>query len=266
MKSRYAMANFKMNKTDSEVEEYLDTFLPLVKEKCVKVVLGVPYTSLKTAVKKAKSSNVIIAAQNMCEAEKGAYTGEVSADMIKGVGAQAVILGHSERRSLFNETDELVNKKILRALKAGLVSVFCVGETLYERKNQLTEEVLQKQITNGLKSIYANELKNIIIAYEPVWAIGTGVTPMDVEIIETLKLIRRILTSMYDEKIAQSVVLTYGGSVNEVNCKEISKLEGVDGALVGGASLDVSKFAKIVDCFSCEKAKCTKKLQKKCSK
>ncbi len=258
MRNKYAMANFKMNKTDSEVEEYLKVLIPSVEGKSTKIVLAVPFTSLKTAVEKTKNSNILIAAQNMNENEKGAYTGEVSADMLKDLGVSAVLIGHSERRSIYDEKDETVNKKILRALKSGLVSVFCVGETMYERKNQLTEQVLHKQITNGLKTVYANELKNIIIAYEPVWAIGTGVVPMDVEIIETIKVIRNILTSMYDEEIAKKVMITYGGSVNENNCKEISKLEGVDGALVGGASLVPEKFLKIVDAFKpkeCKKKK-----------
>jgi len=259
MKNKYAMANFKMNKTDEEVKEYLNTFNPLVKGKDVQIVLGVPFTSLKTAVEMTRDSGVLIAAENMSEHEKGAFTGEVSADMLKGVGVDAVIIGHSERRSLYNETNETVNKKILRALKSGLFCVFCIGETLYERKNQLTETVLQKQLTEGLKSIYANELKNIVIAYEPVWAIGTGVTPMDVEIIETLKVVRKVLTSMYDENIAEDVVITYGGSVNDVNSKEIAKLEGVDGVLVGGASLDAQKFNKIVDAFVTKKSKSCKK-------
>jgi len=249
MRNKYAMANFKMNKTDAEVEEYLKVLVPAVEGKETKIILGVPFTSLKTAVEKTKKSNIMIAAQNMNENEKGAYTGEVSADMIANLGVDAVIVGHSERRSIYNETDEVVNKKILRALKSGLVCVFCIGETMYERKNQLTEQVLQRQITEGLKSIYANELKNIIIAYEPVWAIGTGVTAMDVEIIETLKVVRNVLASMYDEEIAKEVMVTYGGSVNENNCKEIAKLEGVDGALVGGASLVPEKFLKIVEAF-----------------
>ncbi|MBQ9793173.1 MAG: triose-phosphate isomerase [Clostridia bacterium] len=256
MRNKYAMANFKMNKTDAEVEEYLKVLVPAVEGKETKIVLGVPFTSLKTAVEKTKKSEIMIAAQNMNENEKGAYTGEVSADMLSNLGVDAVIIGHSERRSIYNETNEVVNKKILRALKSGLISVFCIGETMYERKNQLTEQVLQKQITEGLKSVYANELKNIIIAYEPVWAIGTGVTPMDVEIIETLKVVRKVLASMYDEAIAEEVVVTYGGSVNEVNCKEMAKLEGVDGALVGGASLVPEKFLKIVEAF---KPKATKK-------
>ena len=249
MRNKYAMANFKMNKTDAEVEEYLKVLVPAVEGKETKIILGVPFTSLKTAVEKTKKSNIMIAAQNMNENEKGAYTGEVSADMIANLGVDAVIIGHSERRSIYNETDEVINKKILRALKSGLVCVFCIGETMYERKNQLTEQVLQRQITEGLKSIYANELKNIIIAYEPVWAIGTGVTAMDVEIIETLKVVRNVLASMYDEEIAKEVMVTYGGSVNENNCKEIAKLEGVDGALVGGASLVPEKFLKIVEAF-----------------
>lgn len=257
MRNKYAMANFKMNKTDSEVEEYLKVLIPSVEGNKTKIVLAVPFTSLKTAVEKTKGTNVLIAAQNMNENEKGAYTGEVSADMLKNLGVSAVLIGHSERRSIYDEKDETVNKKILRALKSGLVSVFCVGETMYERKNQLTEQVLHKQITQGLKTVYANELKNIIIAYEPVWAIGTGVVPMDVEIIETIKVIRNILASMYDEEIAKNVIITYGGSVNETNCKEISKLEGVDGALVGGASLVPEKFLKIIEAF--KQKECKKK-------
>lgn len=260
MKDRYVMANFKMNKTDKEVEEYFEALVPNVKDSKTQIVVGVPFTSLKTAASKAKAKNIMIAAENMNENEKGAFTGEVSASMISSTGAEAVIIGHSERRSIYGETDEVVNKKILRALQAGLFCVFCIGETLYERKNQLTEEVLTRQVTQGLKSIYANELSNIVIAYEPVWAIGTGVTPMDVEIIETLKVIRKVLASMYDEKIANDVVIAYGGSVNEQNCKEISKLEGVDGVLVGGASLDAQKFEKIVKAFE---PKCTKKAAKK---
>ena len=261
MNNKYAMANFKMNKTLSEVEEYFSSLVPAVKDLSSNILIAVPSVFLKTAVEKVKGSKIMIAAQNMNENEKGAYTGEISADMIASVGADAILVGHSERRNIYNETNEMVNKKVLRALKSGLVCVLCIGETLYERKNQLTEQVLQKQITEGLKSIYANELKNIIIAYEPVWAIGTGVTPMDVEIIETLKLIRKVLASMYDEQIANEVVVSYGGSVNEENCKEISKLEGVDGVLVGGASLDAQKFTKIASCFSCD-LKCKKQCKK----
>jgi len=255
MNDKYVMANFKMNKTDSEIQEYFKVLVPATTESETKIVVGVPFTSLKTARELTKDSNVMIVAENMNENEKGAFTGEVSADMLSDLNIDGVIIGHSERRNLYLETNEVINKKILRALKSNLISIFCIGETLYERKNQLTEEVLQKQINEGLKGIYANELKNIIIAYEPVWAIGTGVVPMDVEIIETLKLIRSILASMYDEEIAKSVIVTYGGSVNDENCKDISKLEGVDGALVGGASLKPEKFIKIINAFKPKKSR-----------
>lgn len=256
MRNKYVMANFKMNKTDGEVADYIKMLSSLVTETDTKIVLGVPFTSLKTAVEMAKGTNFLISAQNMNENEKGAYTGEISADMLSSLGVNAVILGHSERRSIYGESDETINKKVLKALKSGLVCIFCIGETIYERKNQMTEKVLQKQITEGLKSIYANELKNIVLAYEPVWAIGTGVIPTDVEIIETINTIRNILATMHDKEIAKEVVITYGGSVNDVNCKEISKLEGVDGALVGGASLIPEKFAKIITAFKSKAKKC----------
>lgn len=249
MKNKYVMANFKMNKNDKEVEEYLNAFKPLAKDKEVKIVLGVPFTSLKTAVEMTRDTDIMIASQNMSEHEKGAFTGEVSADMLTGVGTDAVIIGHSERRSLYNESNETVNKKILRALKSGLFCVFCIGETLYERKNQLTESVLQKQLSEGLKSIYANELKNIVIAYEPVWAIGTGVVPTNKQIVDAMASIRKTLTGIYNAEIAEATIIQYGGSVNEKNAAEIASLKGVDGALVGGAGLDPNKFNAIIDGF-----------------
>lgn len=255
MRKKYVIANFKMNKTDEEIKNYLSTLIPIVVSATSQIVLAVPFVSIKTSVEKVKGSNILIAGQNLNENEFGTFTGEVNGEMLVGVGAESVVVGHSERRNKFNETNEIVNKKIFKALKNSLICVFCVGETLYERKNQLTAQVLQQQISIGLKGLYANELNHIVIAYEPVWAIGTGTIPMDIEILETVKLIRSILTDMYDAKIANEVSVLYGGSVNESNCKKIAKLSGVDGVLVGGVSLVPEKFGQIISAFDIKEKK-----------
>jgi triosephosphate isomerase len=249
MRKKYVIANFKMNKTDEEVLNYLSTLVPIVVSSSSQVVLAVPYVSIKTAVEKVKGKNILIAGQNLNENDFGAFTGEVNGEMLAGVGAESVVVGHSERRGMFGETNEVINKKIFKALKNSLICIFCVGETLYERKNQLTSQVLQNEISQGLKGLYANELNHIVIAYEPIWAIGTGIVPTENEVVETVKMIRNILTDMYDDKISGDVSVLYGGSVNELNAKKIAHLEGVDGVLVGGASLVPEKFGKIVSAF-----------------
>lgn len=253
MRSKYVLANFKMNKVNSQVKEYLEQFLPLVEKSSAKIVLAVPSVSVKCAAKHVKGSNVSIAGQNINENDFGAYTGEINAEMLADVGASYVLVGHSERRNIFGESNEVANKKIQKALKAGLGCIYCVGETLFDRKNKRTSQVLATQIAEGLKSIYANELQSIIIAYEPVWAIGTGLTPQDEEIVEAVSVIRKALAQMYDENIASEVAVVYGGSVTENNSKVLSKLDGVDGVLVGGASLDAEKFSKIVGAFTTKK-------------
>lgn len=250
MRKKYVIANFKMNKLDSEVDGYMSTLLPLVVGAKCEVMLAVPNVSIKTAAEKAKGSNVVIAGQNLNENNFGAFTGEVNAEMLAGVGAGACIVGHSERRNLFGETNELANKKVLKALKSGLVCVLCIGETLYDRKNNLVDAVLQSQISDCLAGLYANELKNIVIAYEPIWAIGSGSILQPGDIQEAVKHIRSVLAHVYDEQIADSVSILYGGSVSDLNAKEISKISGIDGVLVGGASLVPEKFGKIVSVFS----------------
>jgi len=255
MRKKYVIANFKMNKIDEEIKNYLSTLIPLVVSFNSEIILALPYVSIKTAVEKSKGSNILIAGQNLSEFEFGTFTGEVNGEMLVGVGAESVIVGHSERRNKFDETNEIINKKIFKALKNSLICIFCVGETLYERKNQLTAQVLQQQISKGLKGLYANELNHIVIAYEPVFAIGTGMMPVDEEIVDTVKLIRSILTDMYDSKIANEVSVVYGGSVNENNCKKIAKLSGVDGVLVGGASLVPEKFGQIISAFDTKQKK-----------
>lgn len=249
MPKKYVIANFKMNKVDKEVKTYIEQLLPKVEDVASQVVLAVPSVSIKTAVKEAKGSGVNIASQNINENGFGAFTGEVNAEMVSSVGASAVIIGHSERRSYFNETDAIVNKKIQKALKAGLMCVFCFGESVYDKKNNLTESALTTQITGALNNIYGNELGHIVFAYEPVWAIGTGVVATNAVIEKTLKLIRKIICNLYDEKVANEVSIVYGGSVNENNIKDIAKIANLNGVLVGGASLDPVKFSMIAEAF-----------------
>lgn len=258
MSKKYVIANFKMNKLDSEIVDYVNSLKPLVKDATSEVILSVPFVSIKTAVESAQNSNILIAGQTLNENDFGAYTGEVNAEMLCSVGASAVLVGHSERRSHFKETDKEVNKKIMKSLRSGLVSILCIGETLFDKKNNLTQNVLQKQITECLNSIYANELSHIVIAYEPVWAIGTGITASCDEIEKAITTIRTMLVNLYDEKIAQTVNIVYGGSINEKNIKEIVKIKGIDGVLVGGASLDPMSFSKIVMEFNTKEKK-TKK-------
>lgn len=249
MRKKYVIANFKMNKTDGEVNNYLTTLIPAVVSSKAEVCLAVPSVSIKTAVERVKDTNISIAGQNINVNDFGAFTGEINAEMVRAVGAKAVLVGHSERRNLFKEDDKLVNKKIQKALKSGLVAIFCMGETMFDRKGGNTEKVLLEQILTGLNSIYTNELKNIIIAYEPVWAIGTGVTATNKEIEEAIKNIRKALSQMYDKEIANEVSIIYGGSINENNIKDIIKIKDIDGVLVGGASLVPEKFIKIVNSF-----------------
>jgi triosephosphate isomerase (TIM) len=256
MQKKYVIANFKMNKVDSEVKEYVSQLLPKIEDATSQVVLAVPSVSIKTAVKGLKDSPIIVASQNINENNFGAFTGEINADMVAKVGAEAVIVGHSERRALFKETDAIINKKIQGALKAGLMCVFCFGEMAYDKKNNLTETALTNQITGALNNIYGNELNHIIFAYEPIWAIGTGVVATNAEIEKTIKLIRQVITNLYDEKVANNASIVYGGSVNENNVKDIAKISNLNGVLVGGASLNSEKFATIVNAFG---KKATKK-------
>lgn len=259
MRNRYVIANFKMHKTNKEIMSYISALLPLISDVNLKVVLALPSVSILSAIDKTRNTNLLIAGQNMNENDFGSYTGEINAEMLADLGTYAVLIGHSERRLLFGETDKVVNKKILKALKSGLVSVFCVGESLYDRKNNLTSITLQRQISKGLKSIYANELNNIIIAYEPVWAIGTGITATAGEIREALLTIRQILSEMYDEKIAKEVSIIYGGSIDENNCRDVAKVPQLNGVLVGGASLVPEKFIKIIKAFDVKLKKKVKK-------
>ena len=240
--------NWKMNKTRPEAKELLEAIKPLVAnaEGKVEVIACVPFTNLETAINATAGSNVKIGAEN-CHFEKsGAFTGEISADMLAEMGVEYVVLGHSERRQYFNETDETVNKRTKAALGAGLKPIVCVGELLWERECDITEEVIAKQIKLDFFGVSADDIKKCVIAYEPVWAIGTGKTATADQAEEVCAFIRKMLAKLYDEATAQAVTIQYGGSMNAGNAAELLSKENVDGGLIGGASLKANDFNTIV--------------------
>lgn len=249
MNKKTIIANFKMNKTNSEVKEYLKVFKKLIKGKDANIGICVPYTDLATAVKMSKRTGIIVGAQNINENEKGAYTGEISTGMLKDIGVYATLIGHSERRSYYNETDDSVNAKTKKALSESILPIVCIGENLDERTAGKTNAVLKKQIKGAFKDISKEDFAKVIVAYEPVWAIGTGVVPENKQIVSAMASIRKTIAGLYDEETAQNTIIQYGGSVNEKNANEIASLKGVDGALVGGAGLDPTKFNSIIDAF-----------------
>ncbi|MBQ0097538.1 MAG: triose-phosphate isomerase [Oscillospiraceae bacterium] len=242
--------NWKMNKTPSEAKTLLTEIAPLVKDADCEVIACVPFVDLQTALETTKGTNVKIGAENCHWAEKGAFTGEISANMLKEMGVEYVIIGHSERRQYFGETDITVNQRVKAALTAGLKVILCVGELLEQREQGITEEVVSMQTKIDLMGVTAEDLKNIIIAYEPVWAIGTGLTATSDQAQEVCKIIRNVLASLYCEKCAEGVTIQYGGSMNDGNAKELLSKVDVDGGLIGGASLVAEKFAAIVSAAS----------------
>lgn len=211
------------------------------------VVICPPAVNLETANELVKNSPVGLGAQNMYFEDQGAFTGEISAPMLKAVGCGYVILGHSERRTIFGEKDELINKKVVKALSSGLTPIFCIGETLEERENGTTFNVVKTQITEGLKGVSGDEISKVIIAYEPVWAIGTGKTASPEQAQEVHKYIRTLLSEMYGSEKADSVTIQYGGSVKPDNAAELLGQPDIDGALVGGACLKADSFLAIIN-------------------
>ncbi|MBQ3918188.1 MAG: triose-phosphate isomerase [Oscillospiraceae bacterium] len=240
--------NWKMNKTRPEAKALLEAIKPLVAnaEGKVEVVACVPFTNLETAINTVAGSNVKIGAENVHFEKSGAFTGEISADMLTELGVTYVVIGHSERRQYFGETDETVNKRTKAALAAGLLPIVCVGELLSEREAGITNEVIARQIKLDLAEISAEDIKKTVIAYEPVWAIGTGKTATADQAQEVCAFIRATLASLYDAATADAVTIQYGGSMNAKNCAELLAKPDVDGGLIGGASLKADDFNVIV--------------------
>ena len=247
MRTPFIAGNWKMFKTVAETVNYIKQFRGLVKNAAgVDVVVAPPFTALHAAAEAARNSNVAIAAQDLYWEREGAFTGEISPTMIAEAGAQYVIIGHSERRTLFGETDASVNRKIGAAFAAGLTPIVCIGETLDQRERGETFNVLDRQIRDGLDGITAERLVELIVAYEPVWAIGTGRNATPAQAQEAHAHIRKRLQGWFGADAAERVRLIYGGSVKPENIADLVSQADVDGALVGGASLDVKAFADIV--------------------
>jgi len=247
MRQKYIAGNWKMHKTVSEAVVYAQELVTALQdEKDKKIMIAPPFTALRAVSEVLSGSNIILGAQNCAPATSGAHTGEISPVMLKDCGVKVVILGHSERRHLYFETDELINRKVNLALKEGLEVILCVGETEKEREEGLTEKVVGEQVREGLKGISEELLSYLTIAYEPVWAIGTGknATPEDADAVHAY--IRKLLIELYSTKLASNMIIQYGGSVKPNNIKDLMAKENIDGALVGGASLTKEQFVPIV--------------------
>lgn len=246
MRRKVIAGNWKMNMLPNEAINFIEELAPLVKDTKNEVVLCVPYTDLFYALLTAQNTNIKIGAQNMHFEETGAYTGEISGKMLKSINVEYVIIGHSERRQYFNETDETVNKKVKAAFQYGLKPIVCVGETLEQREAGQTEEIITKQTELALKGLTENQVENTIIAYEPIWAIGTGKTATKEDANNSIKSIRNKIAQIYGQTVANGVIIQYGGSVKSTNAKELFEMSDIDGGLVGGASLKADEFSKIV--------------------
>lgn len=248
MRKKVIAGNWKMNNDLNGAVSLISELKKGVNEQTKAVVIVCPpFTSLETTQTLLKDSLIKFGAQNMYFEESGAFTGEVSADMLKSVACEYVILGHSERRTIFGETDQVINKKIKTAIKHGLKPIFCIGETLEEREKGITFEVCERQVRFGLEGLTETELENLIIAYEPVWAIGTGKTATKEQAQEVHAFIRQLVAKLLSASFAEKLVIQYGGSVKPDNANELLSQPDIDGALVGGACLKADSFLKIVD-------------------
>lgn len=247
------VGNWKMNGTIEETLKRLTELCHKLPESEISVCVAPPFTALYTAHVVLQETAIELAAQNMHWEAQGAFTGEVSGVFLKDIGCKYVILGHSERRQFFGDTDDAVHKKVVSAIASELTPIFCLGETLDQRKSEKVEETLENQLKKGLQGISLNDLKNIVIAYEPIWAIGTGNTATSADIGNALGFIRAYIAKNFDAPTSQSIRILYGGSVTPENAGEISNVKDVDGLLVGGASLEPQKFLKIIEAYGKEK-------------
>ena len=245
MRRNIIAGNWKMNMLPNEAISFIEEIEPLVKDTNNEVIICVPFTDFFYANNMAQGTNIQVGVQNMHYEDKGAYTGEISAPMLKSVNCKYVIVGHSERRQYFNETDETVNKKIKKALEYELTPIVCVGETLEEKEAGKTIEIITSQIEKGLVDLTASDLDKIVIAYEPIWAIGTGKTATSEDAQNAIQAIREKIKSLFN---TDDVSILYGGSVKGSNAKELFEMKDIDGGLVGGASLEAKSFAEIVNC------------------
>lgn len=246
MRKTIVAGNWKMNKTPSEAVELINTLKPLVACDDVDVVFCVPAIDISVAVEATKGTNIAIGAENMYYEESGAYTGEISPAMLTDAGVKYVIIGHSERREYFAETDETVNKKVLKAIEHGITPIICCGETLTQREQGVTIDFVRQQIKIALQGVTADQAKEVVIAYEPIWAIGTGVVATTEQAQEVCAAIRACIAEVYDDATAEAIRIQYGGSVSAASASELFAQPDIDGGLVGGASLKPD-FGKIVN-------------------
>lgn len=240
-------ANWKMHKTNVEAREFVSALIPKIEGVTDRdVLICPPFTSICTVDEARKDSNILLGAQNMHFEKKGAFTGDICADMLKDLNCEFVILGHSERRWVFGETDEMINKKVLAALRAGIIPVLCIGEKLDEREGNMTDQVVLNQLDKAMKDVPEAMVPNMVFAYEPVWAIGTGKNASAKDAREAINLVREFIHSRFGSSAADKVRILYGGSVKPENVALYMEQEGIDGSLVGGASLEPESFAKLI--------------------
>lgn len=247
MRKPIIAGNWKMHKTVAEGVSFIKEVAPKVAGTDVEVLVCAPFTMLPALVEAAKGTNVKIGAQNMHFEDKGAFTGEVSADMLLDIGVTHAIIGHSERRQFFAETDETVNLKAKKAIAKGLTPVVCCGETLEEREAEKTKEICENQIVKAFDGISADDAQKVVVAYEPIWAIGTGKTASSEDANDVIAFIRTVLAKVYDDAVSEEIRIQYGGSVKPSNIEELMNQTDIDGALVGGASLEADSFVDLVN-------------------
>lgn len=239
--------NWKMNTTKDEAANLVKSIIEnTAGVSDVDIMVAPPFINIAPVAEAAKTSNVKVGAQNMYIEDSGAFTGEISPSMLKAFGVAYVILGHSERRAIFGESDELINEKVKKALSESITPVFCVGETLEEREGGKAEEIVGTQVTKGLKDVSADDMKSVVIAYEPVWAIGTGktATPEDADAMHAH--IRKVITDLYSASVSEETIILYGGSMKDSNCDELLNMPNIDGGLIGGAALKAESFTRII--------------------